>query len=103
MAYVLRFVQRYRPAERKQFMDLEAEFCAMENRRSDWFHGRRYQPYAGREPSNTLIWETDFCTLAEVQEALDRIAADAEHEKLFRQQAPFMTDAYTEIDEILEL
>lgn len=103
MPYILRFVQRYRPEDREAFMNLEAQFAAMEKRRTDWLQGRRRQPYSGREPSNTLIWETELPMLAEVQQALARIAADPEHEELFRKQVPFMTDAYTEIDEVLEL
>jgi hypothetical protein len=84
-------------------MKLEAEFCAMERRRSDWPHGKRRTPYSGREPVNTLIWECECRTLDEVQQALSQMATDAEHEELFRQQAPYMLDAYTEIDELLDL
>lgn len=101
MSYILRFVQRFRPADREAFMSLEAQFASMEKRRTDWLKGTRRQPYAGREPSNTLIWEAEFSTLAEVQQALTQMAGDAEHEALFRKQAPYMTDTYTEIDEVL--
>ena len=103
MPFILRFVQRYRQADREAFMKLEAEFCAMEKRRPDWPQGRRRQPYAGREPVNTSIWESEFATLAEVQQALARMATDPEHDALFRQQVPYMTECYTEIDEVLEL
>ena len=103
MAYVLRFVQHYRPADRTVFMELESQFVALERRRNDFPKGRRLQPYAGREPSCTLIWESEFRTLAQAQEALALIEGDAEHEKLFRQQVPYMTDAYTEIDQVLDL
>jgi hypothetical protein len=103
MVYVLRFVQRYRQVDRDAFMKLEAEFCAMEKRRPEWPQGKRRQPYSGREPVNTLIWESEFSSLADVQQALARIAADPEHEDLFRKQVPYMTDAYTEIDEVLDL
>lgn len=103
MPYILRFVQRYRPADRDAFMDLEAQFYAMEKRRTDWFKGTRRQPFTGREPVSTLIWEAEFSTLADVQQALARIAADAEHERLFQKQVPFITEAFTEIDEVLEL
>ena len=103
MAYILRFVQRYRPADREAFMGLEAAFTRMEERRADWPQGRRRQPYTGREPTGTLIWEAEFPTLAEVEQALARIAVDPEHEELFRKQAPFMTETFTEIDEVLDL
>jgi hypothetical protein len=102
MAFILRFVQRYPVADRESFMALEAEFAAMERRRSDWPKGRRYQPYAGREPTHTFIWEREFPTLAEAQEALQRIGSDPEHEELFRRQAPYITRAHTEIFETLE-
>jgi len=103
MAYILRFVQHYRPADRGVFLELEAKFAAMERRRNDFPKGRRFQPYAGREATCTLIWESEFPTLAEAQQALARIEGDAEHETLFRQQAPYMTDAYTEINQVLDL
>ena len=102
MAYVLRFVQHYRPADREAFMNLEAQFCAMEQRRDDWVKGTRRQPYSGRTQTNTLIWECHFATLEDVQQTLVHMSSDPEHEALFKKQAPFMTDAYTEIDEILE-
>jgi hypothetical protein len=102
MKCLLRFVQRYRPADREAFMNVEAKFAAMERRRTDWLRGRRYQPLMGREPSNTLIWEAEFPTAAEAQAALARVASDPEHERLFREQVPYMSDAYTEIFEVLE-
>ncbi len=102
MPYILRFVQRYQPEQRAQFMELEAKFAALEQRRSDFPKGRRSQPYAGREPSNTLLWECEFPSLAEAQAALALIASDPEHETLFRQQVPYMRELYTEINEVLE-
>ena len=101
MAFILRFVQRYRPEDRAAFMEWEAKFVAMEQRRADLPKGRRSQPYAGRDPTCTLVWECEFPTLTAAQEALARLAADPEHEKLYRQQVPYMADAYTEIYEIL--
>jgi hypothetical protein len=102
MAYIVRFVQRYLPERRAAFMKVEAKFAAMEQRRNDFPKGRRCQPYAGREPSNTLIWESEFPSLAEAQAALSRISADAEHGALFREQEPYMTESYTEINEVLD-
>ena len=102
MAYVLRFVQHYLPEQRAAFMKLEAKFAAMEQRRNDFPRGRRSQPYAGREPLQTLIWECEFPSLAEAQAALSKIESDAEHEALFREQVPYMTETYTEINEILD-
>ena len=102
MTYILRFVQRYAVADRARFMALEAQFAALERRRPDLPQGRRSQPYAGREPSCTLIWECEFPTLAAVHDALARLSADPEHEALFQQQASYMAEAFTEIYEVLD-
>ncbi len=103
MPYIVRFIQRYAPEQRTAFMKVEAKFAAMEQRRNDFPRGRRSQPYAGREPSNTLIWECEFPSLAEAKAALAKISSDQEHETLLREQVGYMSELYTEIDEILEL
>jgi hypothetical protein len=103
MTYVLRFVQEYAVADREAFMALEARFAEMERRRDDWPTGRRLQTYAGAEPTNALIWEASFDSLAEAQDALALIEGDEEHAALFAQQAPFITRARTEILEVLDL
>lgn len=103
MAFVLRFVQEYRVSDRDTFMDLEARFAEMERRREDWPTGRRLQPYAGGLPTHTLIWEHEFASLAEAHDALALIDGDREHADLFRQQAPTIVSARTEIYETLEL
>jgi hypothetical protein len=69
MAYVLRFVQRFRAADEAAFMALEAHFAALE-RRKGWRRGRRSRPFAGREPANTLVWECEMPTLAAVNDTL---------------------------------
>jgi hypothetical protein len=102
MAYIVRFVQHYLPEQRAAFMKVEAKFAAMEQRRTDWPKGRRSQPFAGREPSHTLIWESEFPSLAEAEVALSKISTDAEHTALFAEQAPYMTESYAEINEILD-
>jgi len=102
VAYVLRFVQRFRPADEKAFLALEARFAALERRRKDLPRGRRLRPYAGREPGNTLVWECTFPTLDAAQRALARLAADPGHERLLRRQVPYFLDAYTEIYEVLD-
>ena len=103
MPFVLRFVQRFRPADERPFMALEAKFAALERRKTGLPRGRRLRPYAGREPSHTLIWESTFETLDEAQRALGRLAADRDHGRLLRRQIPYFLDAYTEIYEVLEL
>lgn len=101
--FVLRFIQEYPVADRAAFMELETRFAEMERRRPDWPRGRRLQAYAAGQATNALIWEATFPTLTDALAALDRIAADAEHEELFHQQAPLITRARTEIYETLEL
>ncbi len=103
MAFILRFVQRYRPADRARFMELEAQTAALERRRPDFPKGRRRQPLAGREQTCSLIWECEFPSLAAVQEALALLDADPEHARLFQEQAPYMAEAYTEVLETLDL
>lgn len=103
MAFMLRFVQGYAVGDRDAFLELEARFAEMERERPDWPQGRRMQPYAGAEPTNSIVWEAEFPTLADALGALDRIAADEEHEALFREQAPLMTTSRTEIYETLDL
>ena len=102
MPFILRFVQRYRAADRDRFMELEAKFVALEKKRDAFPKGRRCQPYSGREPGNTLIWECEFPSLEDAQAALAKMEGDPEHDELFAQQVPFFKDAWTEIYEVLE-
>src|SRR3970040_468068 len=48
MPYVLRFVQRYRPADEKAFLALEAKFAALERRGPPLPTGRRAPPSSRR-------------------------------------------------------
>ncbi len=102
MAYILRFVQRFNPADTAAFMALEARFAALERSGAGLPRGQRLQPFAAKEPTNTLIWECRFPTLQEAQQAVAALSASKEHEALLRQQAPMMTDAWTEIYQVLE-
>jgi len=78
MPYVLRFVQRFRAADERAFLALEAKFAALERRHRDLPKGRRLRPYAGREPSHTLVWECEFASLEAAQrEDLEGRAARA--------------------------
>ena len=103
MSYVLRFVQEYAVADRDAFMALEARFAEMERRRDDWPTGRRLQTHAGPEPTNALIWEATFDSVAAAHDAIATIDADPEHADLFEQQSPYITRARTEILEVLDL
>jgi hypothetical protein len=102
MAYVLRFVQRFRPADETAFMALEAEFAALESRKG-WPRGRRSRPFAGRDPGNTLVWECELPTLADVHDAVATLGRDPDHARLLRKQIPFFLDAWTEVYEVLDL
>ena len=101
MAYVLRFVQRFRAKDEAAFMALEGEFAALE-RRKGWPRGRRRRPFAGREPANTLVWECELETLAAVNDALARMAKDPDHARLLKRQIPFFLEAWTEVYEVLD-
>ena len=101
MAYVLRFVQRFRAEDEAAFMALEAQFAALE-RRKGWPRGRRCRPFAGREPVHTLVWECELKTLAAVNEAVAAMGADADHERLLKRQIAFFLEAWTEVYEVLD-
>jgi hypothetical protein len=102
MAYVLRFVQRFRPEDEAAFMALEAKFAALE-RRKGWPRGRRSRPFAGREPGNTLVWECELPSLAAVNDAVAAMGRDGDHARLLKRQIPFFLEAWTEIYEVLDL
>ncbi len=101
MSYLLRFVQKYRPVDRQEFMRLEARFIALESS-GELPRGMRLQPYAGREAVNTLIWQCEFGSLVEAQEALAKIEAHPGHAELYALQVPLMLDTWTEIYEVLD-
>ena len=102
MAYVLRFVQRFRAKDEAAFMALEAQFAALETRKG-WPRGRRSRPFAGREPAHTLIWECELATLAEVNRTLATLGSDPDHARLLKRQIPYFLEAWTEVYEVLEL
>ena len=101
MAYLLRFVQRFRADGEAAFMALEARFAALE-RRKGWPRGRRSRPFAGREPSNTLVWECELPTLAAVNETVATLGRDADHARLLKRQIPFFLESWTEVYEVLD-
>jgi hypothetical protein len=102
MAYVLRFVQRFRARDDAAFMALEAQFAALE-RRKGWPRGRRSRPFAGREPGNTLVWECELETLAAVENLIATMARDPGHALLLKRQVPYFLEAWTEVFEVLDL
>lgn len=102
MAYILRFVQHYRPADQEAFLELEAKFHELERSCPNLPQGRRYQPVATNEPTNTLVWECEFPTLNEVEHALAQLSDDQRHTELFERQSPYITGMWTEIYKVLE-
>lgn len=102
MAYLLRFTQEYRPADREQFLALEGKFAALEKGTLKFPPVRRLQPVTGREATHSLIWECEFSTLAGVEKAMAQLAGDPTHTELFRQQSPYITAIHADIFEILE-
>lgn len=100
MPYMLRFVQRFREPDREEFFKLEAQFIALERDIPEFPKGRRYVPFTGREPLNTLIWECEFESLQDVNTALMVLRHDEKHEKLYASQSNFFLDSWTEIFEV---
>jgi hypothetical protein len=102
MAYVLRFTQHYKPANRRAFLDIESKFSNLEQRSLNLPRGRRSQPVAGGEPTHSIVWECEFGSWEDIQQALTQLAEDPAHTDLFEQQSPYITGLRTEIFEILE-
>lgn len=101
MAYKLRFVQKFQESHRKEFLELEAQFLALEKRYPEFPKGKRYLPYATRESNNTFIWESEFPTLQKAQDVLSFLKTDPRHDELFTIQSKYFLDSYTEIYETL--
>lgn|SRR5665647_1895142 len=97
MGYKLRFVQKFELGRSPEFIAIEKQFAQFEEQYPEFPKGRRYLPLTGMHPSNTLIWECDFDSLDELHKAHQFLMEDNRHEELFRQQAEYMLDAYTEI------
>ena len=96
MAIKMRILQTYDVVNEKEFLALEKQFAALERRRRDFPKGVRYQPLAAALPTNTLIWECEFASLAAAQAALKFFARDPDHEALAKQQRPYFKDVRIE-------
>lgn len=103
MPYILRLTQQYHPSAAKKFLELEAQFQELERRSPLSPQGRRYQPVLGRELTHTLVWECEFASLADVQQALEGLADDPEHTALFEKQSPYISSIRTEVYRVLHL
>lgn len=103
MPYMLRFVQRFRISEESAFLELEKKFAELERANPSMPQGLRMRPVSGREPGHTLVWESRFASMRELNGALETLGHSEEHDRLFAQQSPLMTESYTEIYELLDL
>ena len=97
MSYKLRFVQNFKQEYAKEYLEIEKQFAEFEKNNSNAPEGRRYLSCAGRDASNTLIWECDFPTLEEAHKAQAFFLTDSTHEDLFQTQAKYIVGTYTEI------
>jgi hypothetical protein len=103
MSYILRLVQQYQPSAARVFLELEAEFKDLEHRSPQFPQGKRYQLMSEGEPTNTLVWEGEFASLDDVQNALNKMADDPIHTALFEKQLPYIISTLTEIYKVLDL
>ena len=102
MAYKLRFVQRFEASHAKEFLDLEQQFARLEKEAEEFPKGRRYRPYIGGQPTNTLVWECEFESLEGVAAVLKLLETDTRHDDLLQQQQKYIRDFYTEVYELLD-
>jgi len=103
MRIIMRIVQRYDIGRESEWMALERRFAALERERPDYPKGRRLQPIAASEPTNTLVWEGEFPTLDAAHAALDFFAGDAAHEALIEKARPLFEHVRIEFLKVLEM
>lgn len=101
MAIVMRIIQRFQTGKKVEFMELEKQFAVLEHQ-GVLLKGERLSPLASREPGNTLIWQAHFANLAAAEKALEFIASNPEHTRLYDQQKQYMEDTWVEFYEILD-
>lgn len=103
MSYILQFVQTYEPSAAEHFFKLEAEFKQLERCSPEFPQGRRFQLLSKGQPTNTMVWEGEFASLEDVENALKKLADDPTHTTLFQKQLPYIVEMHTEIYRVLEL
>jgi hypothetical protein len=101
MAIILRLIQQYQPANKREFHELEKQFAALEHR-GILPRGERLVPISGREPGNTIIWQSRFESLAAAEIALKKIDDSMEHTELAEKQHPLFQQSWVEFYEVLE-
>lgn len=99
MSYLLRLVQTFDKSVSEEFLELEKKFAMLEKENPNFPRGRRYIPCFGKQPNNTLIWESEFESMGKLFEAMNFVSNDPKHEELFQEQKLLMRDVYTEIYE----
>jgi|BarGraNGADG00212_2_1021979.scaffolds.fasta_scaffold58431_1 hypothetical protein len=103
MNHLLRFVQRFEPSHRQEFLDLERGFIKLEQDNPGLPQGKRYLSILGREPQNTLIWECQFASLSAALGGAAALDADPRHGELFALQVPYIIESYAEVYEAFDL
>lgn len=101
MAIILRLIQQYRPSHKQEFQLLEKQFAELE-RRGILPRGERLAPISGREPANTIVWQSRFDSLAAAEKALKAISDNPEHTELASKQHPLFQQSWIEFYEVLE-
>ena len=101
MAIVMRLVQRFQPAKKREFIDLERQFAQLEAR-GILPKGERMLPIASRDPGNTLIWQSRFPSLKAAHDCLQLFETSPQHNELAQKQAPLFEDTWVEFYEILD-
>jgi len=99
MTHLLRFVQRFEPGHREEFLDLERRFVELERDDPGLPKGKRYLSSLGREPQNTLIWECEFASLSAALGGAAALDAHPRHDELFALQVPYIIESYAEVYE----
>lgn len=102
MTHLLRFVQRFEPGHREEFLDLERRFVELERDDPGLPKGKRYLASLGREPQNTLIWECEFASLTAALDGAAAFDAHPRHDELFALQVPYIIESYTEVYEAFD-
>jgi len=101
MAIIMRLIQQFQPAQKKEFFELEKQFAELEHR-GILPRGERTVPISGREPANTIVCEFRFDSLAAAEKALKKIEDSPEHTDLAKKQHPMFQQNWVEFYEVLE-
>jgi hypothetical protein len=87
MASIMRLLQRFQLSKKKELMELERQFAALEDQ-GILPKGQRMLPIASHAPGNTLVWEGRFGNLHEAERSLHLFESHPAHVKLFPRRSP---------------